>query len=144
MDTYGDYPTADIRMSREYEFGNDTLPLPFKYDELESLLNRRCAVCRLQIADTGRAAVLDGETIKLTEVELRLLRTLYDTDGYISRQRLIEQVWSDESDEGVLNVYIHYLRQKLEKNGEKIILSSRKLGYCIADSFKRGDRRGNA
>ena len=39
------------------------------------------------------------------------------------------------ADEGVLNVYVHYLREKLERGGEKIIISSRGLGYKIDEKY---------
>ena len=42
----------------------------------------------------------------------------------------IEDV-DDGVDGGVVNVYVHYLREKLEKNGERIIISTRNLGYKI-------------
>ena len=34
-----------------------------------------------------------------------------------------------------MNVYVHYLREKLEYNGEKVIISSRKNGYKIDERF---------
>ena len=34
-----------------------------------------------------------------------------------------------------MNVYIHYLREKLEADGEKIILSSRSHGYKIDEKY---------
>ena len=62
-----------------------------------------------------------------------------EADGaFISREALKSAVWGAESSEGVLNVYIHYLREKLERDGEKVILSSRKSGYALAEKFKRG------
>jgi DNA-binding response OmpR family regulator len=40
----------------------------------------------------------------------------------------------------VLNVYVHYLREKLE-DGKKIIISSRKLGYKIDERYLTPDDR---
>ena len=54
----------------------------------------------------------------------------------------MKTVWGDGADGGVLNVYIHYLREKLEAGGEKIILSSRKQGYKIVEKYlKNGGKR---
>jgi DNA-binding response OmpR family regulator len=41
--------------------------------------------------------------------------------------------------EGLINVYVHYLREKLEVGGEKIINSSRKNGYAIDEKFIKED-----
>ena len=45
----------------------------------------------------------------------------------------------DDADGGILNVYVHYLREKLEKRGEKIIISSRKSGYKIDEKYLKGE-----
>ena len=47
----------------------------------------------------------------------------------------MRDVWGDECEGGVLNVYIHYLREKLETEGEKIIFSTRKMGYKIDKKY---------
>ena len=93
----------------------------------------------LSLAD--RCAILYGERIKLTEVEFSLLSLLYSHGGkYVSRDEVLNKIWNGEADGGVINVYIHYLREKLEKHGEKIILSSRKNGYCIDEKFLGGEK----
>ena len=51
------------------------------------------------------------------------------------REEILSTVWGGEADSGVINVYIHYLREKLEVCGEKIILSSRKCGYKIDEKY---------
>lgn len=124
---------ADIRLSRWA--GGDVIPLPFLQDEMEM------AVARLEKRDTGRLILnnegrtvkLFGRTVKLTEVEYRVLSVLASvpTGEFVSKERLIAEVWGDGVDGGVVNVYIHYLREKLEKDGERIIISSRREGYKI-------------
>ena len=90
----------------------------------------------------GRLAYLDGKEIKLTEVEASLLGRLISASGeFVSRGELLRGVWGDSADGGVLNVYIHYLREKLEVCGEKIILSSRSAGYGIDKKYlTRGEK----
>ena len=39
----------------------------------------------------------------------------------------------------MINVYIHYLREKLELCGEKIIIASREAGYRIDKRFLGGE-----
>jgi DNA-binding response OmpR family regulator len=73
---------------------------------------------------------------KLTEAEFALLEVLVECGGeFIKREELLSRVWGDNADPGVVTVYIHYLREKLEKNGEKVIISSRKNGYKISERF---------
>lgn len=121
------------------DVGEGELPYPFTYRELgEALSGERRKKVRLFI-ESERVARLDAKTIKLTEVEGRLLRLLVDGGGeFVSREELAKKVWGENADGGVLNVYIHYLREKLEAGGEKIILSSRKGGYRIDERFLGG------
>ena len=66
-----------------------------------------------------RSVLLGGEEIKLTEGEFRLFCCLFENRGrYVSREDLHKAVWQGEGDEGVVNVYVHYLLTKLEKNGQ--------------------------
>ena len=124
-----------IRIGR----GGD-IPQPFTYTQLLAALggiDRTAPVITLG----DRCVYLRGEKIPLTEVEQALLKALYDAGGeYLSREELIERVWGEGVDGGVLNVYVHYLRTKLEK-GEKIILSSRKCGYKIDSKYLTDGRR---
>ncbi|MBR2324601.1 MAG: winged helix-turn-helix transcriptional regulator [Clostridia bacterium] len=115
-----------------------TLPLPLPIGLAEKMLGQKKA-SPLILLENERALRLYGRQIKLTEVEYALLRAIVEADGaFISREALKSAVWGAESSEGVLNVYIHYLREKLERDGEKVILSSRKSGYALAEKFKRG------
>ena len=115
-----------------------TLLLPLPIGLAEKTLGQKKA-SPLILSENERALRLYGRQIKLTEVEYALLRAIVEADGaFISREALKSAVWGAEGSEGVLNVYIHYLREKLEREGEKVILSSRKSGYALAEKFKRG------
>lgn len=84
----------------------------------------------------NKRAFLHGREIKLTEVEYNLLSQLVFAGGeFVSREDLLRSVWGEGFDGGVLNVYIHYLREKLETDGGKIIFSSRKMGYKIDEKY---------
>ncbi len=137
-------PTAlggDILLSKNAEQRNSPssatilLTVPFAYEDMENALksSEKRDTGRLVLLTEERAVRLDGVTVKLTDVEFRLLCTLMSVPvgEYVSRQKIITEVWGDGVDSGVVNVYVHYLREKLEKNGEKIIISSRNLGYKI-------------
>ena len=89
-----------------------------------------------------RCAHIYGKTIRLTDAEFALLSTLFCAGGeFVSREKLIHGVFGDSTTDGILNVYIHYLREKIEINGEKIIISSRKFGYKLDQKFlQKGGR----
>lgn len=80
-----------------------------------------------------RTALLDGKVIKLTEREGEILEILLAANGEcVSKSELYSRVFGDEEDgEGVVPVYIHYLRRKLEYDGRRLIYSRRGGGYSI-------------
>ena len=55
--------------------------------------------------------------------------------GNVSRQQILEEVWgqSDEdANANVIEVYVRYLRRKLEENGERrLIHTVRGVGYTL-------------
>lgn len=127
-----------LRISRRE--GAD-LKIPLTFAEISALFENKPREERtLSLSEGERAAYLRGEKIKLTELEYSLLSRLCAAHGeFVSKQDILSEVWGDESTPGIINVYIHYLREKLEKYGEKIILSSRKCGYGIDKKYLGGE-----
>lgn len=113
------------------------LPYPFSFRELHELVaGGEGSVQRLIIETDGRSVLLDGERIRLTEREHRLISAIAEGGGeFVGREKLRALAFGEDADGGILNVYIHYLREKLEKSGEKIILSSRLGGYRIDEKY---------
>ncbi len=112
---------------------------PFSADELVSSLIDDMSSEKITLGE--RCAYFKNEKISLTDVEFSLLALLLSRKGeFISRDELLLSVWHGERGESVLNVYIHYLREKLERSGEKIILSSRKNGYKIDKKYTKDDK----
>ena len=113
------------------------LALPFSREMLLSAISAGSdahPIADLVLGD--KCAYLRGEMIALTEVEFSLFSALMSAEGeFISRDELIGRVWGKDADGGILNVYVHYLREKLEYKGEKIIISSRKNGYKIDGKY---------
>ncbi len=125
-----------ITMSRELSCD---LSLPFTYEKLFSLFEEEASLLSLD----GRICHLRGEKIKLTELEASLLSLLISAGGeYVSRDEILSRIWGNDADRGIINVYIHYLREKLEQ-GEKIILSSRNEGYRIDKKYLGGKNAHN-
>ena len=130
-----DFVGKTIRFSRHGIEG--TYPIPFPRGVLTELLEKGGDEARLFLRSDGRFAVKDGKEIKLTAQEFSLLEFLLSKNGdYATREEISASVWGNASD-GLINIYIHYLREKLEGDGEKIIISSRSHGYRISDKYTR-------
>ena len=115
------------------------IPRPFNRAILRKISEQTDSSAMLRIGDG--CAYFRNEEIKLTELELLLLERLIRAGGnFVSREELLHDVWEDSASGGILNVYIHYLREKLEWRGEKIILSSRKQGYKIDEKYLATNR----
>ena len=97
----------------------------------------------ISLSDDG-TVIVGNTAARLTEVEMALFLALYNRGGaYATRDELISEVWGEGADGGVLNVYIHYLRGKLEPGGERVIISSRGKGYKINDVYFGGKNAEN-
>ena len=118
-----------------------SIHLPIKNELLARLLRGEREGARLCLDEKERCAVLDGRRIRLTEVEAALLSLLIEAEGEcVSHGEAVSRIWSDEVGCGTVNVYIHYLREKLERSGERIILAKRGRGYAIDKKFLKEDR----
>ena len=89
---------------------------------------------RLAVDRARNQVMVDGENVRLTGIEFRLLSCLLDNAGRVSTyESLLTQVWGweyvDEKD--YLRVHVHHLRKKLEVDAQdpQYILTERGLGY---------------
>jgi hypothetical protein len=108
------------------------LTRPFRMRELRLLLLPEEAR-PLAVGEDFRTVTVGGETVCLTECEATLFRLLYEAGGApVSRNTLSAAAFPDAEDaEGSLNVYIHYLRKKLERSQRKVIRAHRGGGYSL-------------
>ena len=126
-------PDGALTMSRNEDAD---IKIPFLLGTVSTLLLSKAGSPLLSLDKTSKCARLRGEKIKFTEVEFSLLSFLYKKGGeFATRDEILRAVWGEGADAGVINVYIHYLREKLEGHGEKIIISSRKCGYKIDEKY---------
>jgi len=129
---------------------DDYLVKPFA---LEELLARVRALTRrnrppgadgdgnvLRIGDLSlnlrtREADRQGRKIELTAREFSLLELMMRHPGQVfTRSQLLDRAWSYEisAESNVVDIYIHYLRNKIERDAEeKLIKTVRGVGYAI-------------
>ena len=106
-----DKDTEVVTMSRT--LGAADLTIPFSIDTVTDLLKKQSRPRPLlRLDESQKIAYLHDEPIKLTEVERALLSLLIQSRGeYVTRDEILKTVWGGEADSGVINVYVHYLRE---------------------------------
>ncbi|MCG9791971.1 response regulator transcription factor [Flavobacterium algicola] len=127
---------------------DDYLAKPFKFGELEAriqALHRRAnqqnekpntlLISDLVINPKAKTVEREGTAIVLTAKEFKLLYYLAkNKDMIVSREQILENVWDINFDmnTNVVDVYINYLRKKIDKPFEhKLIHTIKGFGYVI-------------
>ncbi len=127
---------------------DDYVVKPFSIQEL--LARVRAHLRRYQGSEEGRLTFLDlildpltrdvmrgDRRIELTAKEFDLLRYLMEHPRQVlTRQQILENVWGYDfmGDSNIIEVYIRYLRLKVEQEGEKrLIQTVRGVGYVLRD-----------
>ncbi|MGI9539653.1 MAG: response regulator transcription factor [Miltoncostaeaceae bacterium] len=126
---------------------DDYLPKPFALDELlarlRALLRRNdegdredaVTVGDLTLDPRRRAAARGGRPIELTKTEFALLALFMDNPGIVLTRSLIyDRIWGYDLGETskALDVYVGYLRRKMEAGGEQRLLHTvRGVGYSL-------------
>jgi DNA-binding response OmpR family regulator len=96
----------------------------------------------MQVADLvvnpmGRQVKRGSRSVALTAREYQLLLLFIERKGtVVSRDQILRNVWKDQqaTASNVIEVYVRYLRQKLEQGGERRLLHTvRGQGYCLAE-----------
>lgn len=87
---------------------------------------------------SNRKAIRNGQDIDLTAKEYELLKYLMEHPGEVlTREQILEQVWGHDftGESNVIEVYVRYLRLKLEDEGQKrLIQTVRGVGYALRES----------
>ncbi|MFE6923122.1 response regulator transcription factor [Nocardia sp. NPDC057663] len=144
--------SVDDRIAGLESGADDYLVKPFELAELvariRALLRRRTdvpepaapgaiAVGPLQIDVAGYRALLHGKEIELTKREFELLSTLARNAGVVlTRERLLELVWGYDfiADTNVVDVFVGYLRRKLEiDDTPRILHTIRGVGFVLRE-----------
>ena len=94
-------------------------------------------VADLEVNPTRRAVRRGRREIALTAREYQLLLLLIRRAGeVVGRECILREIWDDQpgAASNVIEVYVRYLRQKLEEGGERrLIHTVRGQGYCLAE-----------
>ena len=127
---------------------DDYLGKPFAFKELVARLRalsrrgREVQVGPLQVGDltldeASHEVRRGARRIDLSPLEFRLLHTLIRHAGQVlTRDNLLDQVWNFDYEGGsnVVDVYVRYLRRKIEEPGEARLLHTvRGIGYKLAE-----------
>ncbi|TWR27507.1 response regulator transcription factor [Mucilaginibacter pallidiroseus] len=129
---------------------DDYLAKPFKFAELEARIHtlvrrsRRAeanknivSIAGLEVDIASKTAKRNGRNIALTATEYRLLEYFVKHQNMIlSRIQILENVWDIDFNMGtnVVDVYVNYLRKKIDSNGEaRLIHTVFGMGYIFKD-----------
>jgi two-component system OmpR family response regulator len=92
----------------------------------------------LELDRTRHAVTRAGKSIKLTLREYAVLEYLMRNAGRpVTRAMLLENVWTlgFDGDTNIVDVYIKYLRQKIDAGFDKpLIHTSRGVGYFVSST----------
>src|SRR5438270_772229 len=135
---------------------DDYVVKPFALDELiarlHALLRRadKPGLLPVQVADMAidparRTARRGRRELDLTRREFELLDAFMRHPGIVlTRDQLLSQVWGYDFavDGNVVDVFVGYLRRKLETDGEpRVIQTVRGVGFVLRPSARLRDRR---
>ncbi len=145
--------TADDKLEGFDVGADDYMVKPFDFRELLArvrVLLKRRAVAKVDVVKEISYADLyinlerqevtrNGEPIKLSPKEYNLLVYLVENaERVVSRVEIAEKVWNTHFDTGTnfIDVYINYLRKKMDKNFEvKLIHTKPGVGFILTDKM---------
>lgn len=125
---------------------DDYLTKPFAVAELQArvrALGRRRGETEDEVLTSGALALdaarhevrLAGEPVELSRREFMLLEYLLRNKGRVlTREQILDNVWGYDFAPGtnVVDIYIHYLRKKLEKGRKsRLFRTVRGVGYSL-------------
>jgi len=130
--------------------GDDYMTKPFSLEEL--IARMRAILRRTSRGEPGRQRLVfadlemdedtfevrrASERVELTATEYKLLRYLMlNPRRVLSKSQILDHVWHYDfaGDANVVEIYVSYLRKKLDRVGPPLIHTVRGFGYCLRES----------
>ena len=125
---------------------SDYMTKPFEFSELmarlrvmlrtQNSVNENVITCGSLVVDmNNRQAIRDGKVIDLTVREYAILEYLArNRNVVVTREQIRVNIWNidDDVNSNVIDVYIRYLRRKIDDNyEEKLLHTIRGVGYKL-------------
>ncbi len=141
--------SVDDRVAGLTVGGDDYVTKPFSLEELVARLRAliRRSNLAVSVSDDSRLEVGDleldedsyevrraGQLVELTATEFELLRFLMrNSRRVVSKAQILDRVWSYDfgGRSSVVEIYISYLRKKIDSLGEPMIHTVRGFGYVL-------------
>ena len=105
-----------------------------EYNANARMITKSFAIGKYRFEADSREVSLDGNTVKLSEIESRLLSMFCEAaDGIVSRDHALKRIWDDENSfrERSMNVYVSKLRQYLKDDPNIEIMNIHGFGYKL-------------
>ncbi len=129
---------------------NDYMTKPFEIEELlariraqlkqneisQNTRQEEMIFKNIKVLPPSREVFIDGEDVYLTQKEYDLFHYLLSNKNQVlSREQIIESVWGYDyfGDTNTVDVYVRYLRKKIDQDSPSVISSVRGIGYMIKD-----------
>jgi two-component system OmpR family response regulator len=140
--------SVDDRIAGITAGGDDYVTKPFSLEEVHARLRglvRRAGLVRhsprprirvgpLSMDEEAREVDRDGEPVELTATEFELLRFLMrNPRRVLSKAQILDRVWNYDfgGRAHVVELYISYLRRKIDAGREPMIHTVRGVGYVL-------------
>ncbi|MEL7503763.1 MAG: response regulator transcription factor [Cyanobacteria bacterium J06554_6] len=140
--------SLDDRIACLESGADDYFLKPYRSEEFLALINtylqpQEGSIEQLRFGEltldvTNRTASRNGRLIELTMKEFELLKYLMEhSRDVLTREQILENVWGYDfmGESNVIEVYIRYLRLKIDGDGEKrLIQTVRGVGYVLREA----------
>lgn len=128
--------------------GDDYVTKPFSLEEvvarIHNLLRRsqghaapgRYTVADLELDEEAHEVRRGGRWIELSPTEFKLLNYLMANAGRVqSKAQILDHVWNYDfaGQQGIVESYVSFLRQKIEGDGPRLLHTVRGVGYVVRE-----------
>ncbi|MFC4355186.1 response regulator transcription factor [Chryseomicrobium palamuruense] len=126
---------------------NDYITKPFEMEEvfarirsaLRRTANKQTGMHKgsLMLDETKHEVMRDGELIPFTPREFELLAYfMKNPEQVLTREQILDRVWGFDyyGDTNVVDVYVRYVRKKLETPGKSYLQTIRGVGYMLKET----------